>query len=217
MDDTISYEENLRAFYIRKNAYIIKKFFPSPFLFTISAKNYSGGKEMKIYLTNGTYDYLWKKYENEFSKETLLLMQDTNSDRAILLHESQAPSFFKEPRSYDILFTHGILENKGFITMNHIPVSEDNKPIFEHSLMKYFTSNTKREMQAIRFLRPNKGDTYIILCLWEEKTSYIKWMQQPENAKAPIGKNGEKSWNSSQHSIFNGKPYFMQLTIPEED
>lgn len=172
---------------------------------------------MNIYLTSGTYDYLWKKYENEFSKETLMLMQDINSDRAILLHESQAPSFFKEPRSYDILFTNGKLENKGFITMNHIPVSDENKPIFEHNTMKYLTSNTNRNMQAIRFLRPRKGDTYIIFCLWEEKANYIKWKQQPENANALIGKNNETAWNSSQHSIFNGKPYFVQLTIPDEE
>ena len=142
---------------------------------------------MNIYLTSGTYDYLRKKYESEFSKETLLLMQDETSDRAILLHENQTPSLFQEPRSYDILFSDGVLENKGFITMT-----------------------------AIRFLRPRKGDTYILFCLWEEKASYIKWKQQPENANAPIGKNSEKSWNSSQHSIFNGKPYFVQLTIPEE-
>jgi len=176
-----------------------------------------GGRSVNIYLTSGTYDYLWKKYENEFSKETLLLMQDINSDRAILLHESQNPSFFKEPRSYDILFTYGILENNGFITMNYVPVSEDNKPVYEHNIMKYFSSNPHREMKAIRFLRPKKGDTFIILCLWENKASYIKWMQQPENANAPIGNNSEKGWNNSQHSIFNGKPYFMQLTIPEED
>ncbi|WP_312096360.1 hypothetical protein [Niallia sp.] len=171
---------------------------------------------MNIYLTSGTYDYLWKKYEDEFSKETLLLMQDINSDRAILLHESQAPSFFKEPRSYDVLFTHGMLENKGFITMNHIPVSEENKPVFEHNMSKFFASNTITNLQATRFLRPRKGDTYIIFCLWEEKANYIKWKQHPENANAPIGKTSEKSWNSSQHSIFNGKPYFVQLTIPDE-
>ena len=171
---------------------------------------------MNIYLTSGTSDYLRKKYESEFSKETLLLMQDETSDRAILLHESQTPSLFQEPRSYDILFSDGVLENKGFITMNHIPVNEENKPIFEHNMLHYFTSHPNRTMTAIRFLRPRKGDTYILFCLWEEKASYIKWKQQPENANAPIGKNSEKSWNSSQHSIFNGKPYFVQLTIPEE-
>lgn len=172
---------------------------------------------MNIYLTSGTYDYLGKKYESKFSNETLLLMQEEASDRAILLHESQAPSFFQEPRSYNILFSYGMLENKGFITMNHIPVSEENKPVFEHKMMKYFTSIPNKTMTAIRFLRPAKGDTYILFCLWEEKANYIKWKQHEANVEAPIGKSNEKSWNSSQHSIFNGKPYFVQLTIPNEE
>ena len=171
---------------------------------------------MNIYLTSGTYDYLYKKYEKKFSEETLILMQEGESDRAILLHESADSSLFQEPRTYEVIFSYGKIDNNGFITMNHIPVSDENKPIFEYNLKTYLKGVTDKSMKAIRFLRPRKGDTYILFCLWEEKTNYISWKQLPQNATAPIGKMNEHTWNSSQHSLFNGKPYFTSLYIPEK-
>ena len=171
---------------------------------------------MNIYLTSGTYDYLHKKYEKKFSSDSsLLLMQEMENDRAILLQETDDPSFFQEPRIYEVVFSVGDLQNKGFVTMNYIPVSEENKPIFEYNLKTYLKDIAGTNMQAIRFLRPKKNDTYIIFCLWEGKNRYVSWKQDPQNINAPIGKTNDQTWNSSQHSLFNGKPYFTSLSIPE--
>jgi len=171
---------------------------------------------MNIYLTSGTYDYLYKKYEKKLSSEVMLLMQETDNDRAILLHESSSLSIFQEPRIYEVLFSRGMLHNKGFVTLNYIPVSEEKKPIFEYNIKDYLHSLNESNIQAIRFLRPRKGDIYIIFCLWEDKSQYITWKHNPQNTDSLIGKNSDQTWNSSQHSLFNGKPYFISLTIPEE-
>ncbi|KAB7665367.1 antibiotic biosynthesis monooxygenase family protein [Bacillus sp. B1-b2] len=171
---------------------------------------------MNIYLTSGTYDYLFKKYEKNILEETMLLMQESESDRAILLHESSSSSLFQEPRAFEVIFSYGALINNGYITMNHIPISDEHKPTFEYSLKEYLKGIEERNMAAIRLLSPKKGDTYILLCLWKDKQDYISWKQLPHHANAPIGKSTEYTWNSFQHSLFNGKPYYTSLFIPEK-
>lgn len=169
---------------------------------------------MNIYLTSGTYDYLLKKYENNLATETMLLMQLIGDERAILLHESNEGTLFNEPRGFEVIETNGNLINNGYVTMNHIPVNSEQKPLFEHKT-KASLNNFKKPI--FRFLRPLKGDTYIIFCQWESRKEYLTWKSLPQNQQTPLLSSTEQSWNSSQHAMFNGKPYVLELSIPEQE
>ncbi|GKU81703.1 antibiotic biosynthesis monooxygenase [Niallia sp. NCCP-28] len=170
---------------------------------------------MDIYLTSGTYDFLYKKYQKKFAAETLLLMQNNNGE-GVLLHETSAKTIFHSPRRYEVIDSAGSLVNEGFVTMNHIPVTDEHKPLFEYEIKK--TLSLKRDdFRASRLLRPKNGDMYIIFCLWVSKSEYIKWRQNPINISSPLTENPEKTWNDPQHNLFYGKPYLSQLTIPAEN
>lgn len=170
---------------------------------------------MNIYLTSGTYDFLYKKYEKKFGKETLLLMQNQNGE-GVLMHETSAKTIFHSPRRYEVISSSGNLINEGFATMNHIPVTDEHKPLFEYEIKKILSLKTG-DFRASRLLKPKSGDMYIIFCLWASKGDYINWKKNPTNASSPLVESPEKSWNDPQHHLFYGKSYLTQLTIPKNN
>ncbi|PKG25460.1 antibiotic biosynthesis monooxygenase family protein [Niallia nealsonii] len=170
---------------------------------------------MNIYLTSGTYDFLYKKYEKKFRTETLLLMQKQNGE-GVLMHETSKKTIFHSPRQYEAISSFGNLVNEGFATMNHIPVTDEYKPRFEYEINKILSLKTG-DFQASRLLKPKSGDMYIIFCLWSSKSDYIKWRKNPINTPSPLVESPENSWNDSQHHLFYGKSYLTQLTIPTND
>lgn len=170
---------------------------------------------MNIYLTSGTYDFLYKKYQKKLETETMLLMQNQKGE-GVLLHETAKKTIFQSPRKYEAISSFGNLVNEGFATMNHIPVMDEHKPRFEYEISKILSLKTG-DLQASRLLKPPSGDMYIIFCLWTSKSEYIKWRQDPANSSSPLVESPEKSWNDPQHTLFYGKSYLTQLTIPKND
>src|SRR3954471_10937418 len=84
---------------------------------------------MRIFFTNGTHEYL-KKMVKEHEGETLILMQ--NEHASLLIHETVGESLFKEPRKYEVVDASGQLTDTGFAVFNHIPVTDEGRPLFEY-------------------------------------------------------------------------------------
>ena len=56
----------------------------------------------------------------------MLLMQ--NGETALLLHETSEKTVFASPRRYEVVDGKGLLQEKGFVVMNNIPVTEEGRP-----------------------------------------------------------------------------------------
>ena len=84
--------------------------------------------------------------------------------------------FFKEPRKYEVIDASGQLTDMGFAVFNHVPVTDEGRPLFE-----YRFKNRDRLIEkepgfiAIRVLRPFSSDTYIIFTLWKNESSFKSW------------------------------------------
>lgn len=128
---------------------------------------------MKIHITSGTHYFLNKKLQKH-SEETMILME--NSEQAVLLHETNGPSLFYEPRSFEIIDTKGTFIKRGFVVMQHFTVTEEGKPLFEYR-MKDIPNliETMTGYLGIRCLRPLNSKTYMILTLWDKELSYKNW------------------------------------------
>lgn len=128
---------------------------------------------MNLFITGGTDGYL-KKLKKNHPNEVLLIMQ--NEGAFLLVHETEGDSFFKEPRKYEVIQSLGELGDVGFAVFNHIPVSDEGRPLFEYHF-KNFIGEIENDpgFIAIRVLRPLLGDTYVLFTLWENNGSYKNW------------------------------------------
>lgn len=168
---------------------------------------------MKIYMTSGTFDYL-KSIENKHAGETMLTMQDTEG--ALILHETEGSTLFKEPRKYEVIDSAGTLKKSGFIVMNNIPVTDEGKPIFE-----YRFKNRPRMIEqepgfiAIRVLRPLSSNTYIILTQWDSEADFNAWQSSKAYNQAHE-KRGTERGIDKQPNIFSSQSYVTKYYIPKD-
>lgn len=166
---------------------------------------------MNIYMTTGTYNFLYKIKEKH-PGESMFLMQ--NIDNALLLHESDQPSVFKTPRSFQVIDSIGVLENKGIVVMNTIPVIEEERPLLEYRFNHIKSLFEKHNgFSAIRFLRPLKSDGYVILSIWQNEKSYVNW----ENSSSYTTFKKELSTPAKPANLLIGSAYVTKYFIPEEE
>jgi heme oxygenase (mycobilin-producing) len=128
---------------------------------------------MMLYITYGTVDYLAKLVKAHNDKRLRLM---ANNDTAVLFHETDGASIFNVPKRYEVLESTGNLLHGKFAVVNNIPVSYEGRPLYE----KRFSDRARllekqRGITAIRVLRPEKSDTYIILTLWESEQFFKAW------------------------------------------
>jgi heme-degrading monooxygenase HmoA len=128
---------------------------------------------MKLYITYGTVDYLAKLLKKHPDKKLRLM---ANNDTAVLLHETKDASIFNAPKKYDVLDSKGELSNGSYAVFNNIPVSFEGRPLYEKRFSDRARLIEKQPgFSAIRVLRPDKNDTYIILTLWKNEQSFNTW------------------------------------------
>ena len=129
---------------------------------------------MKAFMTNGTIDFLFKLQAKQ--KDVVLHLISTSEGAIAYYEDDRKKKIFQSGREYEILIETGDIKEQGFIVMNHIPVSDDSKPVYEHRFKQESNFGTGQEgFQAFRLLRPKKGDTYIALTQWSSRADYKKW------------------------------------------
>jgi heme oxygenase (mycobilin-producing) len=151
---------------------------------------------MKMFITAGTNDYLIK-IKNKHPKEVMVTM--LNEDGALLLHETNNETVFKEPRRYEIIGSNGSIEVAGFVVINYVPVTDEGRPLFEYQF-KNGPKPTEKEQgfSAMRFLRPLSSNTYIILSIWESEKVFKNW-QSSKNFNIPYSNSDPKIFASSSY------------------
>jgi len=125
----------------------------------------------KAYITYGTYDFL-EKIKLKFKNEKMILIY--NNDHALLFHETNGRTKFQMPRRFEIIESLNDIPKKCFIVINHVPIPEEAKPVFEYELKMRKTIEHTQGFRAIRILRPIKSDTYFIMTFWENEALFEK-------------------------------------------
>ena len=167
---------------------------------------------MYAYITAGTYDFL-KAMKEKNPQEKIAMIE--NEDGALLLHESNGETIFKEPRKYEILDSAGTIGETGFVVMNNIPVTDEGRPIFEYR----FKDRSKQvENQpgflAIRVLRPLSSNTYIIITVWKTETAFNQW-KNSASFKGAHHKQQEATAIEPKPKIFASTSYTKKYTLSE--
>lgn len=151
---------------------------------------------MRMFITAGTNDYLIK-IKNKYPEEVMVTM--LNEDGALLLHETNSKTVFKEPRKYEIIDSKGSIEATGFVALNYVPVTDEGRPLFEYQFKNGSMPIEKEKgIIAMRFLRPLSSNTYIILSIWQSEESFNNW-QSSTSFKIPYSNNGPKVFSSSSY------------------
>ncbi|WP_370873969.1 antibiotic biosynthesis monooxygenase family protein [Oikeobacillus pervagus] len=153
---------------------------------------------------------------NNHKRENLVLMQ--NGEHTLLLHETDKKTIFQSPRSYEIVVKSGKIDrHDGFFVMNHIPLTDEGRPVFEYRFKNRsgFIENAPG-FKALRVLRPVHSDTYIILTEWQNEEAFNRWKKSKtfENAHK---KQQDYQKEEDKTPIYPRPSYVTTYFIPKED
>lgn len=164
---------------------------------------------MYAFMTTGTYPFL-KQIENKHKQIHFYFMKGDTQVLAYYENERKR-SIFSAGRSYEILFQSGNVAETGFVVMNNIPVTDDNRPIFED---RFRNRSRKIEVMpgfvAFRLLKPLKGNTYVVFTQWEKKKDYELWKESTQFQQAHDNKMRKPVY-------FGDRPFLHTYYLIEEE
>jgi heme oxygenase (mycobilin-producing) len=172
-------------------------------------------KKVNVYITAGTYNFL-KSIEAKYPKETMVLM--VNQNGAVLLHETNGQSVFKQPRKYETIDYTGEWQPTGFVAMDNITVTDEGRPLFEHQLKNQIGRiENESGFIAIRALRPLASNMYVILTVWNNEVSYQRWNNSnPFSFTETLEKGADKGVNPLPQ-FFTSANYVSKYTIMDQE
>lgn len=82
---------------------------------------------------------------------------------------------------YDVLESKGFLHHPGYAVLNYICVDEGNEDEFEDRFLNRKSNLASSEgFSALRVLKPQDDEHYVILSLWEDYDSFKNWQASSE-------------------------------------
>jgi|SRR5690625_1392946 len=134
---------------------------------------------MYAFMTTGTTHFL--KSLTEVHPKINFYFMKSAGNTLVYYEENRKKGVFVSGKSYSILAKNGVVEQFGFVSMQHIPVLEDVKPVFEDKMTNLFQQlKIVKGINASRLLKPIRGNTYIIFILWDSENNYLKWNKTEE-------------------------------------
>ncbi|KOO47868.1 antibiotic biosynthesis monooxygenase [Viridibacillus sp. FSL E2-0187] len=168
---------------------------------------------MNIYLTSGTPEFM-ESLRKKYSNEKMIVLH--GSGNSMLLHETEGKSVFQTPRSYEVIDSINELEDKGFFVMNHLPVSDEGRPLFEHRfLSRSHVIESDPGFKAYRLLKPINSETYIVLTEWSGPTSFEAW--KVSKAYKDAFENQVAAVGIENRNIFTSKAYVTTYTTAKNE
>src|SRR5699024_5167477 len=120
---------------------------------------------MRAFMTTGTTHFLKKIIDTHPEKNFYLMRSDTST--LIYYEDTKKKGVFVSGRSYDVEQDIGELHKKGFVVMDHIPVSEEELPVFKERTKRQLISFIQTPgILAIKLLKEHKSNTFVILTQW---------------------------------------------------
>lgn len=161
---------------------------------------------MNLYMTSGTPEFM-QSIKKKHPNEALFLLHGTGN--SVLIHESSNKTVFQVPRKYEILESVGQFSQKGYFVLQHIPITDEGKSIFEHKYTNLgSTAQSEPGFIALRVLKPIKSDTYIILTEWSGPNSYEIWEKSV---------NLDFNMVTDKQNLFISAPYIATYKSTEEE
>lgn len=161
---------------------------------------------MNIYITYGTTDYL-DTYQEKYD-EAILLEGDSNS---ALVYETVGENPFTEKHEYEVINQRGSLTGAGFVVMNHIPVSEEGRALFEERFQnRAGLVENEPGFSGIRVLRPLHQDPYIVMTLWKSHADFLNWQQSKAYEEAHKNRGTSKGL---PETLFSGKAFVKEYMV----
>ncbi|WP_368505503.1 antibiotic biosynthesis monooxygenase [Alkalihalophilus sp. As8PL] len=144
--------------------------------------------------------------------------QPTDTAAYVHLAHEEAPLYYverptesQEGDMYTFLSAKGQLPPQGFVVMNNIPVTETGRAAFEERFNnRAGLVEEEPGFKAIRILRPESTDTYIVMTIWDNHESFTKW-QESNAYKHAHKKRGTKEGLNT--SIFPRPSFVTTYTI----
>ncbi|MFP7494831.1 antibiotic biosynthesis monooxygenase [Terribacillus saccharophilus] len=126
---------------------------------------------MNAYFTNGTTEFLRQLKHKEQAKIWVF-----EGEGALAYTEDPHAAKFATPRTYEHVTGTGDIPDDGYIAINNIPVTDEGRPIFE-DVFKQRAGKIDQTpgFHALRVLRPQSGNTYLVLTAWEDKQRFEDW------------------------------------------
>lgn len=128
--------------------------------------------------TSGTHQFL-QQLTNKHSHFDFYFMRN-NRTTVVYYEHKRTKSIFVSGKTFSISNKTGSFAKKGFVTMEHIPVTEDGMEIFAERLDKLFPELADRTgVVAIRALQEHKRNNYVLLTQWKNKRYEELWRDSP--------------------------------------
>ncbi|MGG1573127.1 antibiotic biosynthesis monooxygenase family protein [Fictibacillus sp. NRS-1165] len=162
---------------------------------------------MKLYISYGTQHYLENLPEAALDHSVLL----ESSGDAVLIAELDGNNPFKEGHAYEILNSRGELKDGSFAVLNHIQVTDEGRSLFEERF-KQRAGLVEQEpgFAAIRVLRPEENDPYIVMTLWKSQSDFTSWQQSDAYAEAHKNRgNGQ----GLPQTLFSGPSFVKEYNV----
>jgi|SRR5690625_90410 len=130
---------------------------------------------MRAFITVGTLSFL-KKYITKHPQITFYFMSNMYGSGTLVYYEHQRKKIFAAGKVFNILFAQGELQEKGYVSMETIPVSVDAQPLFEEQIRQQQQQIKQMTgFHAFRLLKPRRGHNYVIISQWKSPTYFEQW------------------------------------------
>lgn len=150
-------------------------------------------------MTNGTLSFLIKLEEQHPEIDFYLMNSNTGS---LAYYENKEKNVFSSGREYDVLVQSGDIQKKGHVVMNNIPVTDDDRPVFEDRFKQQQKAvDDAPGFLAFRLLRQKKGNKYVIFTQWATANDFENWKNSDQFAKA------HKQQATKPAAYFPNKPF----------
>lgn len=164
---------------------------------------------MKAFMTNGTIDFL-EKLDDKHPEITFYLMNSNTGGLAY--YENKNKNVFSSGREYDVIVQSGEMKEKGYVVMNNIPVTDDDKAVFEDRFKKQKAAvDGMPGFQAFRLLRPKKGNKYVVITQWGSITDFENWKGSEQFAKA------HKRQTTKPQAYFPNEPFITKYHMHDPE
>jgi heme-degrading monooxygenase HmoA len=164
---------------------------------------------MRAFMTTGTAHFLKTITEKHATLEFYLMKRAATT--LIYYEDNKKKGIFVSGRAYDVIHTWNKLNRTGFVVMNHIPVSEEEMPLFEARTKKQLTTIQQiNGVKAVRLLKEDKSNQYVILIQWQTEKDYAVWEKQSDHALT-------FSKNTKLPAYFMDRPFTNSYYMLKED
>lgn len=165
---------------------------------------------MRAFMTTGTTHFL-KNIIKKHNDKNFYLMK-SSSATLVYYEDKMKKSIFVSGRAYDIVHDIGEMNPKGIVVMDHIPVSEEELPVFEQKTKRQLdTLSEAPGVLAAKLLKEDKANTFVILTQWRTENDLQKWKKTATTHELNFTKAAKLP------AYFMDRPFTNQYYMLKED